>query len=220
MTELNPVLEARSPLEAYLYTRVARCARCDGGPLRGTGRIVTAGAEGYAVDLVCGGCGGHSLLRFTLPLGSNFGEWPGDLVEALRMAPGDPLLPDVPRLSRIIDVADWITLHAMIIREAQAAETGGGADAETRRRLNLLAGACLDEALAFYDVDNDLPPADGFFCDRSRQAFEERPQAFARQRLVDLRGSLPVAHRTMRGDEPVNAEVPSRRAWWAFWRRG
>jgi hypothetical protein len=61
------------------------------------------------------------------------------------------------------------------------------------RKWYLLARACLDEALKFYDADNDLPPEDAFFSDTSQRQFRDRPAMFARQRLIDLRARRPVA---------------------------
>ncbi|MBI1827521.1 MAG: hypothetical protein HYR83_14190 [Planctomycetes bacterium] len=60
------------------------------------------------------------------------------------------------------------------------------------RRLAMEAATCLNEALRFYDDENDLPSAGAFFTDDSRARFREHPQLFSRQRLLNLRAQLPT----------------------------
>ena len=89
--------------------------------------------------------------------------------------------------SRIIDVAQWLTL-AHVIAEAASRET----EKTHARQLGIDAAQCLSEALKFYDEpENDLPPAEAFFHDASRRRFRENPEEFSRQRVLDMRSRLP-----------------------------
>ena len=60
------------------------------------------------------------------------------------------------------------------------------------RQMQIQAGTCLEEALKFYDADNDLPPEDAFFTDAGRRQFREHPESFLRGRLISLRAMLPI----------------------------
>jgi hypothetical protein len=110
--------------------------------------------------------------------------------------------------SQVIDVYGWITLHSMIVAQARDTE-----DRARARRMQMLAGLCLDEALKFYEEDNDLPPPEAFFRDASRKQFQDRPEMFAVQRLIDLRTALPASATGLvrRSD----AETKSRQPWWS-----
>lgn len=96
--------------------------------------------------------------------------------------------------SEIIDVAGWLTLFTLIGELARVAGDRpldlNPPDRATIRRMRLVAGACLDEALKFFEDDNDLPPDDAFFSDASRRQFWERPELFTRQYIADLRFSM------------------------------
>lgn len=99
-----------------------------------------------------------------------------------------------PEPSRIIDVAGWLALFTLICEQARVA--GDRAldfdppDRGAIRRMRLAAAACLDEALNFFDDDNDLPPDEAFFSEAARRQFWERPELFTRQHIADLRFSL------------------------------
>lgn len=98
--------------------------------------------------------------------------------------------------SAVIDVAGWLTLHALLADEARvfADKARTVDDRAAIRRLHLQASACLSEALKFYDEDNDLPPADAFFSKQSQKQFREHPELFIRDRLIELRAKLPTQH--------------------------
>jgi hypothetical protein len=98
--------------------------------------------------------------------------------------------------SHILDVGQWIMLFRLF--EQQAA----GAPSKVEARvLNLKAGACLNEALKFYEEDdNDLPPGSAMFTDSTRRRFREAPEQFSRRRLIGLRATLPVGRRKRPGD--------------------
>jgi len=98
--------------------------------------------------------------------------------------------------SWILDVAQWLTLFSMMTEMA-----GKESDKTAARRLSLEAAQCLDEALKFYEEDNDLPPTEAFFHQGSRDRFRDHPQQFSRQRLLHLRSRLPTRWR-QDGSEP------------------
>lgn len=94
--------------------------------------------------------------------------------------------------SQVIDVAGWLNVFTIVADEARSA-TGAAGTAEQKmraRQMRLVAGACLEEALKFFEDDNDLPPDEAFFSDRTRQQFWERPELFTRQYIAELRFSL------------------------------
>ncbi|NLE57208.1 MAG: hypothetical protein GX616_02525, partial [Planctomycetes bacterium] len=59
------------------------------------------------------------------------------------------------------------------------------------RRMRIEAAQCLDEALKFFDEDNDLPPREAFFTEKSYRRFLERPELYTRQRLIEMRSPSP-----------------------------
>jgi len=96
--------------------------------------------------------------------------------------------------SQAIDVAGWLTLEAMLGEKARqirawATET---ADRGAAREWELLAGTCVEEALKFYDQDNELPPEEAFFDEFARRQFRDRPELFTRERLIHLRTQRPI----------------------------
>ena len=101
--------------------------------------------------------------------------------------------------------------------DARSANDRAGA-----RQLQIEAGLCLDEALKFYDDDNDLPPEEAFYSDDSRTRFRDRPGLFARQRLIELRGELPKSSAPGTGQTPAaeDRSSPPPSAGQHWWRRG
>lgn len=172
-------LVAHSLAEAYLYLMATPCAACEKGPLKGS----DAQRVGHGADLVvrmnvtCSGCGAATALAFRLPQDLGTDDHGGTTV----VNPTDDP-------SCIVDVAQWVTL-SRVIAEAAGKET----DKVQARHLGLEATLCLEEALKFYDnEDNDLPSPAAFFHDASRRRFREHPEQFSRQRLLSLRGKLPA----------------------------
>ncbi len=183
-----------SLLEAELYFMVTGCPACGGG-LAVAAEHVHWDAVGaiLTVPAHCTGCGGEVTRRFstrrvpTEELQRGWVVWPpsGDRSAEQPINPGG-------RRSAVIDVAGWLALHDRFVEAARAAgEDGGAGGAAEVRRLLLLAGGCLEEALRFYDPDNDLPPGRALFSAASRRQFRERPERFARPRLIGLRAALP-----------------------------
>jgi hypothetical protein len=85
-------------------------------------------------------------------------------------------------------VAGWLTLTGML-KEAADREP----DRIKARQLRVEAGLCLDEALKFFEDDNDLPPEAACFTDSSKAHRRRHPDRFSRQRLIALRMELPRA---------------------------
>jgi hypothetical protein len=110
------------------------------------------------------------------------------------------------RPSRIIDVAQWLILFRTI-GEAASRTT----DKVEARRLGYEAAQCLEEALKFYEPDNDLPPATAFFHESSRDMRCAHPEEFSRERMVGLRNRLPTLD-VMEASSFVSRR-PARR-WW------
>jgi hypothetical protein len=88
------------------------------------------------------------------------------------------------------------------------------ADKTGQRELAYEAALCLDEALKFYDSDEELPSEDAFFSEAGRRRYREHPQHFARSKWRERRLKLP--------DAAAKTQPPtgrSQRCWWRFWRR-
>lgn len=192
-------LVAHSLAEAYLYVMATPCTACGDGAWRaGRGsRDESAQDQNHLIlPVSCAKCGAKDELRFHLPLLS---------------AGSDPAIAVVnpsSEPSRIIDLAQWITLAHVIIEAASKEK-----DKQQARHLGIEAAQCLEEALKFYEEDNDLPGPDAFFHHASRRRFQEHPQQFSRQRLVNQRAKLPTLS-VMRS----RVASPSRKKKrWRFW---
>ncbi len=187
-------LTVRSFTEAQLYIWVTRCGQCGNGPLvPEIGRADGPQAAPTAVPVVCRSCGAASELRFDGDWAAGSGEVSLATLDLCLVPPGLPINPtDEP--SRVIDVAGWLTLESMLAEKARQAAGGAdnAADRVVVRQWQLLAGACVEEALKFYEEDNELPPAEAFFDEGSRGQFRERPAMFTRGRLIELRARRPV----------------------------
>lgn len=116
----------------------------------------------------------------------------GELKDPARQ-PAAPVINPTHEPSSVIDVVGWLMLHTMI---SEAARTAGTQSMNLSkraavRRMQVEAGQCLDEALKFFDEDNDLPPREAFFTEEHYRRFLDRPELFTRQRLVEMRGHFP-----------------------------
>ena len=189
---------AHSLAEAYLYLMATPCRACGKGPLWGGAARGVAAAEGgwiMRIPATCGACQAASEHAFRLLRRPDPRE--GEHIAAVVNPTDEP--------SRLIDVAQWITLFRMIT-EAAARET----DKIEARHMGLEAAQCLEEALKFYDdADNDLPPAEAFFHHTSRERFRAQPEQFSRRRLLDLRSKLP-SMTVMR----ARLKAPRKKPWW------
>ena len=155
---------------------------------------------GLVLDVACGACQDPTQQVFQVPMDqlATARELPAGAVAAVSPT-DDP--------SRIIDVVGWVTLFG-VIGEA-AAKT---ADKVEARKLGYEAAQCLEEALKFYDDDNDLPPEGAFFSDASRRHYRDYPDKLARTRLIDLRAKLPAIDAMQR-----QLARAKKRRWWNLW---
>lgn len=199
----TPPLIAHSLAEAYFYLMATPCPDCGKGNLIGGDARGVAGEGGtdrITILATCKACGNRRALLFDLPhgLGTDAG---GDL----------RVVNPSEKPSRIIDVAQWITLFR-VITTAAATKSVDKAEA---RRLGLEAAMCLEEALKFYDdAENSLPPSDAFYYESSRQRFADHPEQFARQRLIELRAKLP-SRTQMRNRIAADEQKKG----WRWWRK-
>jgi hypothetical protein len=196
-------LVAHSLAEVYLYLMAMHCSGCDSGPVEGTEPRPDGSTEELQLLLAarCTACGREQRLRFSLPHGTGKDPSKPDAV---------PVVNPTSEPSRIIDVAQWLTLFRSLAEAASRLP-----NPQEMRRVGIEAAQCLEEALKFYEPDNDLPPGDALYTAASRRRLREHPQEFSRQRLVELRSRLPGMRLMRRRAEEAKAP---RRRWWQLWR--
>jgi hypothetical protein len=199
------LLSAHSVAETFLYLMAKPCPGCGAGPLRGGDAHPTDRGDTteLAVPYRCERCGYDDTLRFTVPGG----------LDAVRARQGGRLaarINSTDEPSRIIDLAEWLVIFRMVA-EAAATERDRG----QARRLGYEAAQCLEEAMKFYEGDNDLPPDNAFFSEASRRRRRDHPEEFSRERLIGLRGRLPTLD-AMEASEFVSRK-PRRKRWWMPW---
>jgi hypothetical protein len=206
MTDMEiPPLAVHSIAEAHLYLMSTPCKLCGTGRTKClTGALDPAAGPGVLrFDTQCESCSFDSTIWFRLPAEAEPAVPEVDELTAARINP-------TPAHSEIIDVAQWLTLFR-IISEAAAAQT----EPAESRRLGYEAAQCIDEALKFYTPDNDLPPADALFHEASRRQFRDRPDMFARARLINLRAKLPTLTQMEQRLRSTGQRRP--RKWWKLW---
>jgi hypothetical protein len=195
-------LAAHSLAEAYLYLMATPCGVCGRGPLRGTDPNPVQRDESevlLTLKITCASCGHRQERTFRIPADT-----------ASTSTDGPPVVNSSDEPSRIIDVAQWITLFRAI---AEAA--GGETDKQEARRLGIEAAMCLEEALKFYEEDNDLPPSEALFHENSRKRLRDYPEQFSRQRLINLRHKLPSMSTML---QRLEGSGRRKRPWWSFGR--
>ena len=199
-------LIAHSLAEVYLYLMLTPCGRCGRGPLRGGDArpFEKDAATGVVVAVTCGSCGLEQELRFELP---------AEELAAAKAPPPDSAarINTGQEPSRVIDVAGWVTLFR-IIADAAAQEK----DKIEARKMGYEAAQCLEEALKFYEEDNELPPASALFSEASTRLHRDHPQRLARSRLINLRAKLPAVDAMAK---QVAASQNKKRPWWRRRRR-
>ncbi len=198
----EPVLTAHSLAEVHLYVMVQICRECGEGPLRATMSQTETTGTGSRLTLQtrCAHCQDEGALRFVYPSESS-GAAAGNLS---RLNPtGDR--------SQILDVAQWVTLHRIMLEAANRATEKAEA-----WELRCDAGECIDEALRFFEPESDLPPASAFLTSRSRRRLKDRPELYIRQSLLDARRKLPA--RRAEGGKLRSIHSEQTRPWWQFWR--
>ena len=198
-------LIAHSLAEIYLYLMVTPCPNCGRGPLRGSDAQPgpTPGSENVELEAVCRSCKHQAKLGFVLP--------PGELTVARHTS--SELVPKVnatDQPSRIIDVGGWVTLFRVITEAAAKTE-----DKIESRLLGYEAAQCLEEALKFYEDDDEFAPDSAFFSEASRRRYRDNPHLLARSRLIDLRAKLPTLDAMERR---LKASRQTRKPWWRLWK--
>lgn len=197
MSTSGPALPVHSLTEARLYLKITACANCGAGP---PGIIESATRYDPArhvvgVTTACGRCGAQSQVTFDVTRVERYGPVLGMLGELQEPArqPAAPVINPTRNPSEIIDIPGWLALHAAIAESARlaAARSTSLVHRAAVRRTRIEAGQCLDEALKFYDDENDLPPREGFFTEEGYRRFLEQPELYTRQRLVEMRGRFP-----------------------------
>ncbi|MBN2563166.1 MAG: hypothetical protein JXQ75_19765 [Phycisphaerae bacterium] len=197
----DDVVQVHSVAEAYLYIMVARCRNCDRGPLRQRADLTKTSASpgGWALATACTTCGAEATIHFAIEPAPTRQEAQSN--EVNRTA----------QRSQAIDLLGWLTLFQTILGKVEEQE-----DKQTRRQLAYEAAQCLDEALKFYDADNELPAEDAFFSEESRRRFRDHPQRFIRSEWRQRRLMLPdIAAKTKPRHEPLHHR---KRRWWRLWR--
>ncbi|MFW6132973.1 MAG: hypothetical protein ACOC8F_03690 [Planctomycetota bacterium] len=196
---MDEPLRAHTINEARYWLRVAPCPQCGSGPLRSRVAADAAAGEPITVDAECAQCGLRRGYRFVCEHGVG------------QSAPDAETINPTDEPSRLIDVAQWLSLFYVLI-EAGARERSASAT----RLAGYRAALCLAEALKFYG-EGELPPEEAFFSARTLQSFRDHPESFTRQRLQDRRSKLPAMGTMARR---VSQDRPKRRRrWWPFGRR-
>ena len=191
-------IRVHSVAEAFLYVMIHPCGVCGRGPLAANGGITRVGGspDGWQLAAQCKACRAVATLVFII-----------DPVPSRQGAESNQINP-TPHRSEAIDLLGWLTLYRTIVATVKSA-----ANPAEARKLASEAAQCLDEALKFYTLENELPPESAFFSEESRRRFADHPDQFARTRWREERLKLPAA-------SPVTTELPPsrRRSWWP-WRR-
>ncbi len=196
VTEPVPV---HSVAEAYLYLMVRSCPICDRGPVRSAGELTKTQTDTgpWEMPTRCSVCGEDQVLSFEIR------------PEPTPEQAGSNWINPTPDRSRAIDLLGWLTLFRSIISASQKES-----DKEETRRLALECAQCLDEALKFYEPDNEVPGDGAFFTEASRRRFRDHPQQFARSRWQHERSKLPTV--VFRGLDKHPDEATPR---WRFWKK-
>lgn len=201
MTTREPV--AHSLVEIHLAAAMNVCRACFG-----RGHVIDSfGVEADAdravllASVSCCSCGAASIFR------CDVSDCADDQLTPAAVQRIPFRINAAPAPSALIDVAEWLTLYRMAIDAADVM-----ADRRWIRAVRIEAAQCLAEALKHYEPGNDVPPASAFFAASSVERFRERPEQFARQRLIDLAAGLPTL--TDVAFTPIDANRAPDTKWW------
>jgi hypothetical protein len=192
--ERDSIIEVHSVAEAYLYLSASPCRVCGGGPVKPEADLTKSDSYSsrYTIATGCRKCGNQSGLMFNI-----------DPPPSRDQARSDVINP-TPDRSRAIDLLGWLTLFRTIIAASEKES-----DKVLARQLAWEAAQCLDEALRFYQDENEMPDEAAFFSEESRRRFHEQPAHFARSTWRERRLKLP----------DVRARTSSEtKSWWKFWK--
>jgi hypothetical protein len=200
------ILPAHSQTEIHFYLMLQRCEACQQGRLQP--RALRHHFVGHqpvcSLTADCQACGGITDYCFSTAQWAS--ENVGDGAEPALLPVVNP--GDSP--SELIDLAQWLILFRVIVEQASK-----HSDKQESRRLGYESALCLEEALKFYEPDNDLPPASAFFTPTTRQRFEEHPERFSRPQLLAWQQRLPsLSHMRSVLAREKPADRPRRRWWW------
>lgn len=201
-------LPSRSTAERHFYLMVHRCPQCGKGPFELVSTEQTPNQDLDIWFVRCRHC--HQGRRLTFDRRSL-------LVEEAAAA-----LPEVnpsTEPSRLIDLGQWLALFFSILSKASDEK-----DRRESQQLGYEATLCLEEALKFYRPDSDLPPPEALWVESSRQQFKERPDLFARPKLLEMREKLPslqvMRKAIAKSQTPTehNGHRPKTgKHWWSHW---
>lgn len=189
-------IRVHSVAEAFLCVMVRPCRICGKGPLTASGEIRRVGDSpgSWQLDAQCKACKSPETLALEIdPVPSRLGAQSN-------------LINPTPHRSEAVDLLGWLTLYRTIVATVKSA-----ANPVEARKLAAEAAQCLDEALKFYELENELPPKGAFFSKESRQRFADHPDQFARSRWREERLKLPAGPST-----PTITPTAKRRSWWPF----
>lgn len=199
MSDTSQPVSVHSVAEAYLYLKVTPCAACGKGPLEQTADLTRRAASpgGWEMATRCGGCGYTSNIAYAIS--------PSPTREQARSSIINP----TQGRSAAIDLLGWLMLFQAII-EASQNET----DRQHARELAQEAAQCLDEALKFYEGNEEFPNEDAFYSEYGRARLRDHRKQFARSVWQERRLKLPNPSAHSDG-----VAKTSGRRWWQFWRR-
>ncbi len=191
-------LSAHSILEAHLHVMLQVCPKCDAGPLEVAGQNTEEHHidDVIRLDCACPQCREKAVYRFRID-----SRWAA--------VSDPPTINPTDEPSKLIDVAQWLTLYHILIARSKEAS-----DRTASRGEAYQAALCIAEALKFYESDNDLPPAPAFFSDQARAQARAHPAFFARDKLLSLQSGLP----DLRATQAVTGSKSARK-WWKFWQK-
>jgi hypothetical protein len=177
MSASNSVLHVISINELRCLLWVTPCPQCGRGPQE----ILDADlqASPTQANIACQACDAQRPQKFDA-------EFP--LQDSALAEPVVPLINPTDEASELLDLNQWLGLFHLFLERSALPDI----DHSEHHHAQLWASACLDEALKFYDGE-ELEPEAAFRCDLSRQAYEQYPQSFDHQALLDWHAKLPPA---------------------------
>jgi hypothetical protein len=187
--------------ELHLYAAMAVCRACSTLGLPITQTLAEAGDAALVVraKAACEGCGEESVFAFIAARDFDTRPEAACRLPVIINTTADP--------SELLDVSQWLTLYRIAVDAAEKLPAKPLA-----RAVLIEAGQCLAEALRFYPPDSDVPSASAFFGAETLQRFRDHPHLFARQRLIELAGGLPVS--LVNPPVPVDIDRPNETKWW------
>ncbi len=201
----NKLLPAYSIVERHFYLMVLQCESCGKGPFEFVSKERGPDEKVDIWYVRCKNCNqGKRLLFDRTSLLIEKEEFTKD--ELLAVNPSKSP-------SRLIDVGQWLAIFYAII--SAASQEG---DRKEVQRLGYEATLALEEAIKFYQSDNDLPPENSIWTESSQKRFREHPEMFERHRILAMRDKLPTLKVIKNSIEAGGKEKSQRKErWWKRW---